>query len=73
MYNISTVETIYLKDEVIYLDDNDFMKKVYPSHKLHAKVVALTDYYKYHTEIPKIYMKPGDQIVNCKYILFRFP
>ncbi len=52
------------KDEEILFEENECLKKLYLKKKLKAKMIAICDYYKFHVEIPRVYMLPISYICN---------
>ena len=50
-------------------ESSEYLKKYYQIRKISKKVVALSDYYKYHVEIPRIYMEPECMVCNCKLLI----
>lgn len=72
MDNRPKPSVIDFKDEMLYLDDDEFLKKYYPLKNLGKKMKAITDYYKYHVEIPRVYMVPLCIISNCYLIILGF-
>ena len=55
---------------MILLDDDEYLKKYYAFTHLKKKMKAITDYYKYHIEIPRVYMIPLSLMCNCNNINF---
>ena len=56
------------KDDQIYFEDEEYLKKMYSYNNLDKKMRLLTDYYKFHVEIPRVYALPVSLICNCKNI-----
>jgi hypothetical protein len=50
------------------LEDDEYLKKVYKESALIKKNKELLEYYKYHAEIPRVYMLPISLICNCNLI-----
>ena len=58
---------------MMFLNQSEYIKKYYGKQKFKKKQQALTDYYKFHIEIPRVYMMPLSEICNCTFNLVSFP
>lgn len=46
------------KDMLIYDDVDEFLKRFYKKSEYKNKITLLTEYYKYHNDIARLFMKP---------------
>ena len=58
---------------MMFLNQSEYIKKYYGKQKFKKKQQALTDYYKFHVEIPRVYMIPLSEICNCTINKISFP
>lgn len=56
--------SILYKDQ-LQLDrvGEEFMKKYYPKEKYEKKVTGLLNYYLYHIDIPRVFMRPQCELI----------
>lgn len=49
---------------MVFLEDEEFLRRIYELNEYPAKVKLLTEYYKFHTDIPRLFMEPLCDIMN---------
>ena len=64
MKNKSEPLVINFKDEMCFTEMEEHVKKVYHKNNLNAKITYLTEYYKFHKDIPRLFMVPTTIILN---------
>jgi hypothetical protein len=47
-----------------WIDRDEYVKKFYQKHKSKKKIESLVEYYKYHEEIPRMFMLPITDTLN---------
>lgn len=68
MKNKSEPLVINFKDEMCFTEMEEHVKKVYHKNNLNAKITYLTEYYKFHKEVPRCFINPVCKNLNCKYL-----
>ena len=64
--NKRTAKVIFYKDMVVYNDEQEYFKRLYKSIEQPSRIKNLTEFYQYHTEIPKLH------IYSLRHILKRY-
>ena len=60
-----------MKEQIYFLNHKEYLKKYYKSKFIDRKITKLTEYYKYHKEVPRIFIQKINQILNSKIIIIR--
>jgi len=47
-----------------YDEDKERMKRIYVNYEINNKISKLVEYYKFHSEVPRLFMQPHIDIVN---------
>lgn len=55
---------IAFKDNVLIEEEEEYMTEVFDSHRTTKKLEFLTEYYKFHNEIPRIFIKEVSDVMN---------
>lgn len=55
---------ISFKDNVLYEEEEEYMTEVFNENRIGKKIEFLTEYYKFHNEIPRIFIKEVCDIMN---------
>ncbi|CAD8202137.1 unnamed protein product [Paramecium octaurelia] len=63
----SSKAVIRFKDWHGYDDDDEYLKRYYYTDEYPQKVQLLTEYYKFHTDIARLYMEPIATLLNKYY------
>jgi len=63
--NKSEPLVINFKDEICFTEMEEHVKKVYHKNNLNAKITYLTEYYKFHKEVPRCFINPVCKNLNC--------
>ncbi len=50
----------------------EHVKKMYYKNNLNAKINYLTEYYKFHKEVPRCFINPVCKNLNCKKIMIDY-
>ena len=58
---------IQLKEDLEFVLSKECISKFYPSKSHAKKLQELTTYYKYHQEVPRLFMKEKSQIIHEYY------
>lgn len=58
------VHIINFKDNVLYEQEEDYMTECFSFKQIYKKIQFLTEYYKYHNEIPRFFMKKISDVMN---------
>ena len=56
--------SIQFKDQQAFDEEDEYLKRVYGSKETKGKVTILTEYYKYHRDVPRIFMYSIARIMN---------
>ena len=59
--------TINFKDNITMDDQDEYLKRLYKLPEYPTKISLLAEYYKFHTDIPRIFMEPINTILNKFY------
>ena len=62
--NTSTTNTIKIKDLQTYDDDQEYFKRIYYRSQYNDKMDTLVEYYRYHQDIPRLFMLPITKALN---------
>ena len=62
----SSEDMVEFRDKLVYTEIEEHMRKIYPKNAWNPKITYLSEYYKFHKEIPRMFMKPGCSTLNCK-------
>lgn len=63
--NNRTKAVIHQKDLITYLEeDEEYLKRYYQIHENSFKMKLLVEYYKFHKDIPRIFMVPTCDVLN---------
>lgn len=65
MQNKSCLALINFKDENCQFEMEEHFKKVYQRNSLKPKLSYLSEYYKFHNEVPRIFIKTVSKNLNC--------
>ncbi|CAD8212570.1 unnamed protein product [Paramecium octaurelia] len=63
----SSKAVVRYKDWVGYDDDDEYLKRYYYGDEYPQKIQLLTEYYKFHTDIARIFMEPIATVLNKYY------
>eukprot|EP01017_Pseudomicrothorax_dubius_P032615 TRINITY_DN4287_c0_g1_i2.p1 TRINITY_DN4287_c0_g1~~TRINITY_DN4287_c0_g1_i2.p1 ORF type:complete len:752 (-),score=98.27 TRINITY_DN4287_c0_g1_i2:137-2392(-) len=55
---------IRFKDYASYDEEEEYLKRSYKMSEYQGKIQALTEYYKFHQEIPRLFMLPETGVLN---------
>ena len=55
------------KDFELLSESEEYLKRTYKSEEYEKKIKLLTEYYKFHKDIPRLFMKGEIDIVNKYY------
>ena len=58
------VHIIKFKDNVLFEQDEEYMTEYFSQNQIIDKTQFLTEYYKYHNEIPRFFMKTVSDTMN---------
>lgn len=58
---------ISYKDRQVFDEEVDYMKRFYQRAEYPKKISLLTEYYKFHRDIPRLFMLPETYMVNYFY------
>ncbi|KAM3131147.1 hypothetical protein pb186bvf_016727 [Paramecium bursaria] len=67
MAESTTKAVIRFKDWITMDDDEEYLKRFYKLDEYPQKIQLLTEYYKFHTDITRIFMEPIATILNKYY------
>ena len=51
-------------DKLVFDENMERLNRVYLKKEHKKKLLKLTEYYKYHTEVPRLFMLPVVKVVN---------
>ena len=54
-------------DNLHYLEDENLLKRIYKVEEYPKRIEMLTEYYKYHEDVPRLFMKPVASTVHNYY------
>jgi hypothetical protein len=57
-------DVISFQDLVLYQDKEEYLKDCYSFHQSQRKINQLIEYYKYHYDVPRIYIKAIEPIIE---------
>ena len=61
----SRTKAVILFKDLIHLDEEDeYLKRYYKYSEYPHKIKLLTEYYKYHNDIPRMFMLPETNVLN---------
>ena len=63
-YDKITSNAIVFKDVLCLLDVDEFLKRFYVEDEYLYKIKLLIEYYKFHTDIPRLFMLPSSHTMN---------
>ena len=55
---------INYKDDLTLDEEDEFLKRYYKLHEYDYKIGLLTEYYKFHKDISRMFMVPGTDCLN---------
>ncbi len=58
---------VRFKDNVIFEEEEDYIIEYFQDQDIPSKLQFLSEYYKYHNEIPRFFQKPHNHILNKFY------
>lgn len=58
------VHVIEFKDNILFEEREEYLTRIYKSSEHKAKISYLTEYYKYHKEVPRLFMLPSSNSIN---------
>ncbi|KRX04101.1 hypothetical protein PPERSA_08316 [Pseudocohnilembus persalinus] len=64
LQNKNTPATIILKDINVLIETEQYYKRRYKLQEYPGKIKMLTEYYKFHNEIPRLFMLPISKVLN---------
>ena len=56
--------TLKYHDIIVYDEMDEFLKRYYMLGEYNTKIAILTEYYKYHKDIPRLFIKPISDVMN---------
>ena len=62
-----TASVFVYNDILNYIEDEDLLKRLYRSEEYPKRIEMLTEYYKYHEDVPRLFMKPLSSLVHNYY------
>jgi len=62
--NTRKPHVISFKDNILLEEDEEYLTRMYKQSEHKAKVNYLTEYYKYHKEVPRLFMNPASNTIN---------
>ena len=60
--------TINFKDGIIMNEAEEHVKKFYYKQNIQGKIEYLSEYYKFHKEVPRCFINPVYKTLNCNYL-----
>ena len=64
MDNSRKSHVISFKDAILYEENEEYLTKSYKTPDFQQKISYLTEYYKYHKEVPRLFMHPSANTIN---------
>ena len=55
---------ITFKDSVMLEEKEEYLTRLYKSNEHNGKLIYLSEYYKYHKEVPRLFMQPASGTIN---------
>ena len=59
-----TISVINYKDYVTFDEDEEYLKRYYKKNEWKTKIHMLTEYYKFHKDISRLFMMPSTNVLN---------
>ena len=71
LQNQCSIKVVRFKEYQVIDDDDTYLKRFYRFSEYNQKIHLLTEYYKFHINIPRIFINKVDQVYIEYYDLFR--
>lgn len=55
---------INMLDNLTYDENQERLEKIFEINEINPQINNLIDYYKFHTEVPRLFMKPSQGVLN---------
>lgn len=56
--------SINFKDQQSYDEEEEYLKRYYPAREINGKLTILTEYYKFHSDVPRIFIQSIAKLTN---------
>ena len=60
---------INFKDGICLTENEEHFRKIYHNQNINSKLDYLSEYYKFHKEVPRVFISPVYKCLNCNLLI----